>query len=123
MIDAKRSFKKILREWGHDIYFQRILANGNHSNQFERITTRQVGQSGSTNYQNTIESQEGIYTNYDAVYYFEDTVNPQEGDRIYENYSLKAAKNYTMFRIDAVSAVRGRMGKINYWVVGATREK
>lgn len=123
MIDVKRSLKKILREWGHDVYMQRILANGNHSNQFERVTTRQVGQSGITNSNATQEMPEGLYTNYDAVYYFEDYVKPREGDRIYENYSLKASKNYTMFRIDAVTAVRGRQGKIDYWVVGATREK
>lgn len=123
VIDARRSFKRILREWGHDIYLQRILKNGNHSDQFERVTTRQVVQSGVANSQSTVESQDGIYTSYDAVYYFEDTINPMEGDRIYENYSLKAAKNYTMFSIDAVSPVRGRMGKISYWVVGVTREK
>lgn len=123
MIDAKRSFKKILREWGHDVYIQRILPNGNHSSQYERVTTRQVGQSGMSNVNATEEMQEGLYTNYDAVYYFEDHIYPKEGDRIYENFSLKSTKNYTMFKINAVTAVRGRQGKITYWVVGATREK
>jgi len=56
MIDVKRSFKKVLREWGHDIYIQRILLNGNHSNKFERVTTRQVGQSGITNSLSTSEA-------------------------------------------------------------------
>jgi hypothetical protein len=123
MIDIKRSFKKILREWGHDVYIQRVLSNGNHANQFERVTTRQVGQSGISNANASQEFPEGLYTNYDAVYYFEDHVYPKEGDRIYENFSLKASKNYSLFRMDAVTAVRGRQGKINYWVVGATREK
>lgn len=123
MIDAKRTFKKILREWGHDVHIQRVLTNGNHSNQFERITTRQVGQSGITNSLAKSELEEGIYTKYDAVYYFEDEVNPKEGDRIYENFSLKKSKNYTMFVIDTATPVRGRLGKIVYWVVGATREK
>lgn len=123
MIDIKRSFKKILREWGHNVYLQRILSNGNHSNQFQMVTTRQVGQAGLVNINAAQEMPEGISTNYDAVYYFEDNVNPREGDRIYENFSLKVTKNFTMFRIDAVTAVRGRQGKINYWVVGATREK
>lgn len=123
MIDAKRSFNKILREWGHDVYLQRVLPNGNHSNRFERVTTRQVGQSGITNSNSTQELDEGIYTNYDAVYYFEDKISPKEGDRIYENFSLKSSKNYTLFRIDVASAVRGRQGKIVYWIVGATREK
>lgn len=123
MIDAKRSFIKILREWGHDIYLQRILPNGNHSSKFERVTTRQVGQSGTANANSTQELDEGLFTNYDAVYYFEDKIYPKEGDRIYENFSLKSTKNYTLFKIDAVTAVRGRQGKIVYWIVGATREK
>lgn len=123
MIDIKRTFRKILREWGHDVHIQRILPNGNHNNQFELVTTRQVGQSGVTNANSTQENDEGILTGYDAVYYFEDTIYPKEGDRIYENYSGKTIRNYTMFRIDAVTAARGRQGKINYWIVGATREK
>ena len=123
MIDAKRAFRKVMREWGHDIYLQRMLANGNHSNKFERVTTRQVGQSGMLNADSTQEMPEGIVSNYDAVYYFEDYISPKEGDRIYENYSLKVNKNYTVFRIDTVSAIRGRLGVINYWVAGATREK
>jgi len=123
MIDVKRSFKKVLREWGHDIYIQRILLNGNHSNKFERVTTRQVGQSGVTNSLSASEAQDGLFTKYDAVYYFEDNISPKEGDRIYENFSLKVNKKYTMFTIDAVTAVRGRMGKVSYWIVGATREK
>ncbi len=123
MIDAKKSFRKILKEWGHDIYLQRILANGNHSNKLEKVTTRQVGQSGITNTLSTQEKDEGLVTKYDAVYYFEGEINPKEGDRIYEDYSMKAHKNYTMFRIEAVSAVRGRQGKIVFWTVGASREK
>lgn len=123
MIDAARSFKKILREWGHDIYLQRILSNGNHSNKFELITTRQVGQSGITNAMSTQEEDEGLVTRYDDVYYFEASVNPKEGDRIYENFSIKTNRNYSMLRIDAATAVRGRFGKVVYWIVGASREK
>lgn len=123
MIDAKKSFNRILRQWGHDVYVQRILPNGNHCDHFERVTTRQVGQSGMTNANSSTETQEGLLTNYDAVYYFEENIFPKEGDRIYENYSFKSSKNYTMFSIAAVTAVRGRFGKINYWTVGATREK
>lgn len=123
MIDAKRAFNKILREWGHDVYIQRMLSNGNHSDKFERVTTRQVGQSGLLNANSTQEMPEGMDTSYDAVYYFDDTVSPKEGDRIYENYSAKINRSYTMYRIDTVTAVRGRLGKIVFWVAGATRER
>jgi hypothetical protein len=123
MIDVKRSIRKILREWGHDVYIQRILPNGNHSLKFERVTTRAVGQSGITNSTSTSSLDEGLLKKYDMVYYFESEVNPKEGDRVYENYSMKSHKNYTMFRIEAVSATRGKFGKIVFWVVGASREK
>jgi oxalate decarboxylase/phosphoglucose isomerase-like protein (cupin superfamily) len=123
MIDAKRSFRKILRDWGHDVHIQRILQNGNHSNSLERVTTRQVGQSGIANTLSTKEQADGLITKYDAVYYFEAEIYPKEGDRIYENYSMKNHKNYTMYRINAVSAVRGKLGKIVFWTVGASREK
>jgi len=123
MIDAKKAFKKILREWGHDVYIQRILSNGNHSAEIERVTTRNIGQSGLANANSTQEMPEGLSTAYDAVYYFEDSINPKEGDRIYENYSAINKRAYTMYSIDTVTAVRGRLGKIVYWIAGATRER
>lgn len=123
MIDAKVSFRKIMREWGHDVHLQKILPNGNHSNKFEKVTTRHANQSGITNTIAVQEQPDGLVTKYDAVYYFEAEINPKEGDRIYENYSMKASKNYTMFKVDAVSAVRGKFGKIVFWTVGASREK
>lgn len=123
MIDAKRSFKKILREWGHDVYIQRILPNGDYSTNFERVTTRQVGQSGVSSSLASQEQAEGLDIKYDAVYYFEDVVNPREGDRIYENYSVKKNKQFTIFTVDTATPIRGRLGKINFWTVGATRER
>jgi len=123
MIDAKKSFKKILREWGHDVYIQRILPNGDYSTNFERVTTRQVGQSGVSSSLASQEQTEGLDIKYDAVYYFEDVVNPREGDRIYENYSVKKNKQFTIFTVDTATPIRGRLGKINFWTVGATRER
>lgn len=123
MINAKRSFRKILREWGHDVFIQRILPNGEYSTNFERVTTRQVGQSGVSSSLSSQETSEGLDIKYDAVYYFEDIVNPKEGDRIYENYSVKKNKEFTVFTIDTAVPIRGRLGEINFWTVGTTRER
>ena len=123
MIDEKRSFRKIIKEWGHDVYLQRILANGNHSDSFERVTTRHVNPSGITNAAAMKDNLDGLFTRYDSVYYFEADVNPKEGDRIYENFSMKKTKDFSMFRINAVSANRGKYGKIIFWTVGVSREK
>lgn len=123
MIDAKRSFEKILREWGHDVYIQRILANGNHSERLEKVTTRHVGQNGRQNALSEREMPDGNQVRYEMTYYFQGHINPKEGDRIYEGYSFKASKNYSMYRIEAVTPMRGRNGKIVFWVAGASREK
>lgn len=123
MIDAARSFRKILRDWGHDIHLQRMLPNGNHNNEFEKVTTRQVGQSGSMNAKASDQYDEGISTNFEFVYYFEGNVNPKEGDRIYEDMTMKNSRSYSIFTIQAVTPVRGKFGKIVYWIAGASREK
>jgi len=122
MINVKKTFRQILKQWGHDVYLQRILSNGNYSEQLERITTRQLGQTGALNANSVQEMPPGLFTKYDAVYYFEDTVNPKEGDMIYESISVKINKSSTRFRVDTATAIRGRLGKIDYWIVGATRE-
>lgn len=123
MNDAAKTFRKVLREWGHDVYLQRIMPNGNHSDKLERVTTRQVGQSGAVNTDSMGQFDEGINIKYDAVYYFEAEINPKEGDRIYEDISSKNHRAYTIFVVQASSPVRGRHGKIVFWTVGVSREK
>lgn len=122
MIDAKRAFRKVLREWGHDVYIQRRLSNGNYSDKFEKVTTRHVGQSGLTNTISMNVVEEGLEVKFDSIYYFEAEVLPKQGDRIYEDYSTKT-KNYTMLVIAASTPIRGRQGKILFWTVGANRER
>jgi hypothetical protein len=122
MIDEKRAFRKIMREWGHDVYLQRRLDNGNYANKFERVTTRHVGQSGMSNMDSRSIKEEGIDIDFDAMYYFEAEVKPREGDRIYENYSVKVSKNHTILIVAAVTPTRGRQGKILFWTAGANRE-
>lgn len=123
MINIDRTFNQILKQWGHDVYIQRVLGNGNHSDRFERVTTRHVKPSGVKNANAVKEMPEGLTIDFDAVYYFQPQVNPKEGDRIYENYSMKNPRSYTMFSIATATPVRGRMGKITYWIVGAKRER
>lgn len=123
VINIQRSIKHLLKEWGHDVYIQRILPNGNYSDQFEKVTTRSVGKSGLRILKaGSEEFIEGVSYLYDAIYYFESNVNPKEGDRIYEDYSTKSNSNYTRFLMKGATAVRGKFGKINYWVVGCERE-
>jgi len=123
MTDLKKTFRKIVKEWGHDVILQRKLSNGNFSTKYEQYTTRHVGQTGTMNASSAEENIEGISYNYDIVYYFEAEVNPKIGDRIRESVGFSPSRNYGTYLIDGVTPVRGRMGKIVYWIVGATRER
>lgn len=123
MIDPKKAFRKILREWGHDILLQRrIDDNFNYSDKFERVTTRHFFPSAETLAQTQREDSEGINTNVDLIFYFESEINPKQGDRIYEE-SPSNINDPNMYLIDFAAPVRGRLGVITYWIAGATRER
>jgi hypothetical protein len=122
MINAKNIIKKILREWGHDILYQRRISDDfTYSEVLERITTRSQLAKSSRISSTLEEETEGYFVNSDLVYYFESSVNPQSGDRIYEE-SFTNLDETIIYRIDAAYGVRGRFGEINYWIVGATKE-
>lgn len=123
MIDPKRAFKKILREWGHDVLLQRRLDdNFIYSDRFERVTTRHFFPSAETLTQVQREDNEGVNTNVDLIFYFEATVNPKQGDRIYEESEINI-NDPNIYLIDFAAPVRGRLGVVTYWIVGATRER
>jgi len=123
MINAKRVFKKILKEWGHDVFLQRRLSDDFVYNDIlERYTTRSTLPRNMSLANAQEEMPEGLVTNSELVYYFEYNVNPKPGDRIYEQ-SFNSLEDSVIYKIDDSYPVRGRLGEVNYWVVGATREK
>jgi hypothetical protein len=122
MINLEKTFKKILQNWGYDVYIQRIIANGNYKETLERVTTRSVFPGGVINSRSSNEDEEGINVTSDITYYFESAINPKEGDRIYENLPNDFEKQ-TIYVIDTCSPMRGKGGKITYWIAGASREK
>jgi hypothetical protein len=122
MINAKRVFQKILKEWGHDIFLQRRLSDDFvYEDTLERYTTRSVYTRNISLSKAHEEMPEGIITNSDLIFYFEANVNPKSGDRIYEE-SFNSLEETIMYKIDDAYPVRGRFGEVNYWIVGATRE-
>lgn len=124
MTNLSRTFREILRKWGHDVLLQRRLDdNYNYSSKFERVTTRHMYPANSDLVNLLKESSEG--TTADAVefiYYFDSTVNPRTGDRIYEKIEGHPQPN-SVYRIDYAVPMRGKFGKIEYWVAGVTREE
>lgn len=119
MIDIERTFKKTLRQWGHDILLQRRLTdNMKYSSRVEKVTTRRSSPALKAQANMLSEDPEGLTANSEMLYYFESNVNPKTGDRIYENYPT----GKQVFLIDQAVPVMGRYGRIAYWVVGATKE-
>lgn len=122
MINAKRVFNKILKEWGHDIFLQRRVSDDFvYNDVLERHTTRSTLPRTIALANAQEEVPEGTIVNSEIVYYFEHAVNPKAGDRIYEQ-SYNSLEDSIIYKIDDAFPVRGRLGEINYWVVGATRE-
>ena len=123
MINPEKTFKKILREYGHDILLQRRISDDFlYSETFERITTRHFFPSSEALAQAQREDNEGINTNVDLIFYFESEVNPKQGDRIYEE-SPSNVNDPNIYLLDFAAPVRGKFGKIVYWIAGATRER
>lgn len=123
MINTKRVFRNILREWGHDILLQRRLSNDNiYSEKLERITTRYTTTASRFLPSSKDENIEGTIINSDRIYYFESEVNPKPGDRVYEG-SFSELHDYVLYELEDCYAVRGRYGKVEYWICGATKEE
>jgi hypothetical protein len=123
MIDPAKTFKRILKEYGHDVLLQRRLDDDFlYSETFEQLTTRHYFPSNEVLAQIQKENIEGIGVAIDLIFYFEANVNPKQGDRIYEE-GLNNINNANLYYIDFAAPVRGKFGKIVYWIAGATKER
>lgn len=122
MINAKRMFQKVLKQWGYDILLQRRLSDDFvYADQLERYTVRSTYPRNIALARAKMEVPEGVVTVSDYIYYFENYVNPKPGDRIYEE-SFDSLEDTKMLLIDDTYSVRGRYGEVVYWIVGATKE-
>lgn len=122
MINLKRSFRKILREYGHDVLLQRRISNEfEYSKELERFTTRYFYPRTSSLMYAQQQNLEGFLSNTDLVYYFEEEVMPKKGDRIYEDFG-NGTENAQIYLVDTAIPMRGRLGQVIYWAVGVSRE-
>lgn len=123
MIRAEKTFHKILREYGYNVLLQRRLSdNFLYSDTLERYTARSRIPRISELAHSQDEANEGLTTSVDLIFYFEANVNPKEGDRIYEE-NPTSINNSNIYIIDYALPMRGRLGKIIFWTVGASRER
>jgi hypothetical protein len=123
MIDLRRTFEKILEQYGHDILLQRrledMIIDQYRKPQFgklERHTVRDMNAStiGLAGMQQ--EEVEGVLRNHNIAYWFRWDANPRDGDMIHEILEVK--RSYT---IDLAYPMRGARGRIEYWACGVTK--
>ena len=90
-----------------------------YDSKLQRYTTRSY-YPGSSGFANAMqEKTQGLTVSSEVIYYLQDFVNPKSGDRIYEELPT----GNEIFKIDFAAPVRGRGGKIVYWIAGATKEE
>lgn len=138
MVDLRRTFNGLLRNWGHDVLLQRRLPdvyNDPHpkplfATKLERHTVRHMYPTNRALADVQAEHMEGLVITVDMVYYFKWDVSPEEGDRIYEiddrvpkGDSFRTVTNTVreLYTIDYALPMRGKGGSIIYWACGATR--
>lgn len=120
MIDLRREMTKVLRQWGHDIYLQR-WKNNRYDDALEKHTVRQTYPRMSSLANTELFSKETVIQDVDLFFYFSWDVNPRENDRLYEE-DPRYASNHSIWRIKYALPMRGRGGRIEYWVCGSNRE-
>ncbi|GEM_PF-3185042 len=122
MISLKTTFDGILAKWGHNVMIQRLCdpKTMEYSSRLQRYTTRSI-YPGSQAFANLLqEKPQGLTVSSEIIYYFQDSVNPKSGDRVYED--MPGTLPDEIYNIDFAAPVKGKGGKIVYWVAGATRE-
>lgn len=138
--DIRKEIHALLRDWGHDILLQRrvlesqsgiyaLADNNGFSTSLERWTVRHYVPRSSTFMNAMMSEMEGLDINGDRLYFFSWDAAPKEGDRIYEEdprydkVTTDAQKYASTFIIDYAQPMRGKGGRIEFWVVGCSRER
>lgn len=127
MADLRKSMDRILHKYGWDILLQRRIETDadvpKWKNSLERHTIRGMLPGSSMGIAGVAREQEpGVTHDADMVYYFRYNANPNEGDRIYDNVGREDG-DVRRYTIDWAAPMRGVNGRVEYWTVGATREK
>lgn len=137
--DLRRVFGKIMKDWGHDVMLQRrvikaqattgyaLAPNDGFETNLERWTVRHTYPRQTALAKQMRSVPEGITIDSDLLYYFPWNSYPKDGDRIYEmddryKKTPQAQHFSAIYLVDYAIPLRGKGGRIEYWVVGCTRE-
>jgi len=120
----KSNFESILKKYGHDIFLQRRTQSTDnqvsYSDKLEIHTVRYSIPNNRTIMNKGQEEIEGLLSTSERVYFFKESAQPFDGDRIYEE-NPRTETNQTVWSIDTVVGLRGIAGEIVYYIASATR--
>lgn len=137
--DLRKVLAGLLRSWGHDVLLQRrvlnaqsgiyaLADNNGFATKLERWTVRHTLKRETMLPSSMQANMEGLAIKVDLIYYFTWEAAPKEGDRIYEpdqRYDptlTDSQSSYTTYIIDYAVPMRGIGGRVEFWVVGCSRE-
>lgn len=120
----KSEFEGILKRYGHDIFLQRrsqsMDSEVSFSNSLEIHTVRYSVANSRSIMNKGQEMIEGLLSTSERIYFFRESAQPFDGDRIYEQDPRTTSKQ-TVWSIDTVVGLRGIAGEIVYYAAAATR--
>lgn len=122
----RRDFDNILKQYGHDVYLQRVDESKNNTEEdisyldkLEIHTVRFTITANRTLPGVRRELIEGILNTSERVYYFRYNADPFENDRIYE-IQPRPNEKQSVWVIDAAVPLYGVGGNLVFWTCGAT---
>lgn len=123
----EKNFESIIRRFGHNVYLQRVL-NSEQANEvpqytqkLERWTVYSQFPGGSVRADSVMEeSDEGLTSDVDIIFYFQAEVNPTMGDLIYEEMD-RYPNREAVYEIEYAIPMKGYGGRLVFWEVAAMR--
>lgn len=126
MIDERKIFDKILKDWGTNILLQRRGRNGEYTNTFERHTIRSSTAGNMGLFRGLSWPEEGEQIDTGLVLYFRYDVRPREADRVYEEeprHDDIEMGEQSVYIITDVYRVRGRLGRTAFFTTRVQRHR
>lgn len=129
-MDLRTEFDLILKEWGQNIFLQRLRTpfidtehcTPKYTHVLEKHTVRSMNVLASRFLADTkLEQMEGIEYNSEMVFWFRHDVNPISGDRVYMDIPRYPSGQDPVYEIDYADPKYGVRGEIAFWATGATR--
>lgn len=130
MFDLREEFDRLLKQWGQNIYLQRLnkpftnqmTGTNLYTNKLEKHTVRTMNTLTSGGLGRVqAEEEEGVGYPTEMVFWFRWDVNPISGDRVYMDVPRYPKGQDPVYKLDYADAKYGAQGRIEFWACAGTK--